>query len=63
MKVWKAVGEDRVMVESIKYGGPKMRSSAFKVARAMWIKAVEVGEGLEAVEWPEHWESASSFHC
>ena len=54
MSLGKAVGEDGVTAELLKFGGPNLWEQVVKVCRAQWLLLTEAAPG-EEVSWPEEW--------
>ena len=54
MSLGKAVGEDEVTAELLKFGGPLVWDSVVRVCRAQWLLLIDAALGAEVV-WPSEW--------
>ena len=54
MSLGKAVGEDEVTAELLKFGGDNLWGSVVKVCREQWRLLTEAAPGAEVV-WPDEW--------
>ena len=55
MKNNRQPGEDAMMAEAVKYGGPLLRAEIYKVVKEMWNKARDSEDQHEAEDWPDEW--------
>ena len=54
MSLGKAVGEDEVTAELLKFGGDQLWEVVVRVCRAQWLLLTEAESGA-GVAWPEEW--------
>ena len=56
MKLSKAGGEDMMLAEYLKFGGPMLTQEVFRVVTDCWTAAVEASDGQEPESWPQSWK-------
>ena len=57
MKLGKAGGEDAMVAEYLKMGGPEMQGLVFRIVTRCWEAATRAADGQEHTSWPTLWKS------
>ena len=56
MRLGKAGGDDLMLGEYLKFGGPKLRKEVYRIIQDTWATAASAPEGEEAARWPSSWK-------
>ena len=56
MRLGKAGGEDTMLAEYIKFGGPQLRKEVYRIVQECWQSATTAPPGKEAENWPTEWK-------
>ena len=57
VKLGKAGGEDAMVAEYLKMGGPEMQGLVFRIVTRCWEAATRAADGQEHTSWPTLWKS------
>jgi hypothetical protein len=56
MRLGKAGGEDCMLAEYLKFGGPHLHKEVFRITQECWNAATQAPDNEEAQNWPTQWK-------